>query len=274
MSKDTFVRDTWIDVAAKVTNRCYNKVMSAPDSLQRSPAPDRFATTRWSVVLAAGQPDSPQAAAALEELCRAYWLPVYLYVRQQVGDAHESQDLTQAFFARLLQKQAIAVADPQRGRFREFLLTACRHFLSNEWQTLRAQKRGGGQRVLSLDFDSGESRFAIAAVDRQTPERLYERQWAVTLLERVLAALCSEFESKGKRAQFEVLKVHLTGRNAAESYAQAAAQLGMSEGAVKVAVHRLRSRYRAVLRAEIGETVSGPEEVEDEIRRLFLVLGT
>ncbi len=234
---------------------------------------DRFATTRWSLVLAAGKPEASADRSALQELCTAYWVPVYLYVRHRVADVHEAQDLTQAFFGHLLEQEKIAAADPQRGRFRSFLLTACRHFLINEWQKLRSAKRGGGEPLLSLDFDSGESRFSIVAVDDETPELLFERQWAITLLERVLERLCNEFEHQGKRSQFDVLKGFLTGQRTAGGYAEAAAQLGMSEGAVKVAAHRLRSKYRELLRAEIAQTVAGPDEVEDEIRRLFVVLG-
>lgn len=248
--------------------------MPVTDSSQRPAGSDQFATTRWSLVLAAGEPETSRAGAALEELCAAYWLPVYVHVRHRVSDVHEAQDLTQAFFERLLEKEAIAAANPERGRFRAFLLTACKRFLVNKWHKLRAEKRGGGRRALSLDFDSGESQQSLQAVDELTPERSYERQWAITLLARVLGRLENEFETKGKRSQFEELKPFLTGRRSSTGYAAVAEKLGMTEGAVKVAAHRLRSRYRELLRTEIAQTVETPEEVEDEIRRLFVVLGS
>lgn len=232
-----------------------------------------FATTRWSLIAGAAQPDSIEARAALEALCRAYWYPLYAYIRRRVGDVHTAQDLTQSFFARLLERGTIAGADPERGRFRAYLLTACKRFLINEWERDRAAKRGGGQTALSLDLNLGESRYSTEPADTLTPERLYERQWAITLLGRVLEQLQAECAAKGKGAQFEQLKGFLGGSGRSRSYAEAAAALGMTESATKVAAHRLRERYRELLRAEIAETVEKPEDVEDEIRGLFEVLG-
>ena len=232
-----------------------------------------FASTRWSLVIAAGRRSSPEAAVALEALCRTYWFPLYAYVRRRVSDRHEAQDLTQEFFARLLELNHFAVADPERGRFRAFLLTALKHFLTNEWEKTRALKRGGGRVPLSLDFDAGESRLSLEPASDQTPERLFERQWTITLLDQVLMRLQTEQEVAGKGRQFETLKQFLTGGREEASYADVAEELGMSAGAVKVAAHRLRQRYRELLRAEVAQTVAVPEEVDDEIRRLFETLG-
>lgn len=233
-----------------------------------------FATTRWSLVVGAAQPDSPESHAALGTLCQSYWYPIYAYVRRRVSDLHEAQDLTQSFFARLLEQGTIARADPDRGRFRAFLLTACKRFLINEWEQGRAAKRGGDRRILSLDFDVGESRYSVEAVDTLTPERLYEQQWAITLLARVLDQLQAECAAKGKQSQFERLKGFLSGPSRTKPYATAAAELGMTEAAVKVAAHRLRTRYRELLRSEIAQTLQSPDDVDDEIRNLFVVLGS
>ncbi|MAD80656.1 MAG: RNA polymerase subunit sigma-24 [Planctomycetaceae bacterium] len=240
--------------------------------------PDRqsvsqFATTHWSLVLAAGEREDSGSQQALAELCQAYWYPVYAYVRRRVSDVHEAQDLTQEFFARLLEKDSIGLADPSRGRFRAFLLTACKRFLVNQWHKARAAKRGGGQIPLSLDFESGESKYVVEAVDSLTAERLYERQWALALLARVMERLREEFVNKNKVLHFEQLKQFISGSKGTEAYGAAADALGISEGAVKVAAHRLRARYRDLLRYEIAQTVEEPKEVDDEIRSLFEVLG-
>ena len=232
-----------------------------------------FASTRWSLVIAAGRRSSPEAAVALEALCRTYWFPLYAYVRRRVSDRHEAQDLTQEFFARLLELNHFAVAAPERGRFWAFLLTALKHFLTNEWEKTRTLKRGGGRAPLSLDFDAGESRLSLEPASDQTPEWLFERQWTITLLDQVLMRLQTEQEVAGKGRQFETLKQFLTGGREEASYADVAEELGMSAGAVKVAAHRLRQRYRELLRAEVAQTVAVPEEVDDEIRRLFETLG-
>ncbi|MEZ6059217.1 MAG: sigma-70 family RNA polymerase sigma factor [Planctomycetaceae bacterium] len=233
----------------------------------------RFQTTQWTVVLAAGRAGQGDSQEALAELCRTYWYPVYAYIRRRIGDIHESQDLTQAFFEQLLEKATISSADPERGRFRSFLLTACKRFLINEWQKARAEKRGGGQRPLSLDFDSAESRYSIVAVDNVTPERLFERQWAMTLLSQVLGTLKDEYAARGKSEHFEALKTFLSGRRSTDAYAAAAESLGLSDGAVKVAAHRMRQRYRELIRSRIADTVEDPEDVDSEIHGLFAALG-
>jgi RNA polymerase sigma-70 factor (ECF subfamily) len=229
----------------------------------------RFATTRWSVVAAAGQGSSPEAQEALATLCRTYWYPLYTYARRQLPSAEDAQDQTQEFFARVLEKDYLQAADPQRGKFRSFLLTAFKRFLAKERDRAHAQKRGGGRPVLSLDFQAGETRYQFEPADPATPESVYERRWALTLLEQTLARLRQELAGAGKQQLFEALKGTLTGEDAAGPYAAIAAELGLSEQAVKVAVHRLRRRYAELLRAEIAQTVADPEDVEGELRDLF-----
>jgi RNA polymerase sigma-70 factor (ECF subfamily) len=245
----------------------------SPDDPPHDPQRRRFETTRWSLVLAAGGGGSADSRAALATLCADYWYPLYAYVRRRVADSHAAHDLIQEFFARLLERDVLATADPRRGRFRSFLLTSLQHFLTNQWDRSQAQKRGGGRAIIPLDIRHGEARYALEPADRQTAERLFERQWAETLLDRVMDQLRAEFTRGGKQQQFEQLKSFLTGRNAGVSYAEAARQLQMSEGAAMVASHRMRRRYRELLRAEIAQTVADPDEVEDEIRRLFVSLG-
>jgi len=229
----------------------------------------QFAATRWTVVLTAGQTASPQAGRALEELCRAYWYPLYAYVRRRGYDVHEAEDLTQEFFARLLAKNYLADVDRAKGKFRSFLLASLKHFLANEWDRAHAAKRGGGQLFLSLDTKTAETRYLSEPADELTAEKLLERQWALALLDQVLDRLQAEFVADGKAAQFEQLKVFLTEGKGSTSYASVAAKLGTTEGAVKVAAHRLRRRYRELLREEISHTVATPAEVEEEIRHLF-----
>jgi RNA polymerase sigma-70 factor (ECF subfamily) len=231
-----------------------------------------FAATRWTLVLAAAAGNvSPRAHEAMAELCRSYWYPLYAFIRRHGHDAHEAEDLTQEFFARLLAKQFLSGVDREKGRFRAFLLTAVKRFLANEYDHARAQKRGGGQKIVPLDGLESEARYCREPAHAFTAERLFERQWALTLLEKVLARLQAEMHGAGKAALFDVLKGCLA-QTRTESYAALAGSLGMSEGAVKVAVHRLRRRYRDLLRDEIAQTVAGPEEVEDEIRCLFSAL--
>jgi RNA polymerase sigma factor (sigma-70 family) len=234
----------------------------------------QFATTRWSLVLAAGQRSSPQSSAALATLCENYWYPLYAYVRRRGHEADEAQDFTQAYFARLLEKNDLAAADPGRGRFRSFLLTSLKHFLANEWDRARAEKRGGGRSLLSIDFGTAEERYRAEPSHDLTPEKIFERRWALVLLENVLARLHDESVQAGKTDSFDRLKGSLTGEQTAVTYGQLAAELNMSEGAVKVAVHRLRRRYRELLRAEIEETVADPQEIDQEIRDLFSALGS
>jgi RNA polymerase sigma-70 factor (ECF subfamily) len=228
-----------------------------------------FATTRWSVVLGAGRQLDPNAAAALGELCKRYWYPLYAYVRRRSRDADEARDLTQEFFARLLEKNVLAVAAPERGQFRSFLLTALKHFLANERERVGAQKRGGGRLPLSLDFEFGETRFRTEPAHQLTADRLFERQWTITLLDRVMAELREEFAAGGKLRQFELLRGSIVGADKAASYAQLGESLGLSEGAARAAAYRIRTRYRELLRAEIAQTVGDPSEVDEEIGRLF-----
>ena len=228
-----------------------------------------FATTHWSVVLAASQQESPQATAAAEKLCRTYWYPLYVYVRRRGYGPEDAEDLTQEFFARFLAKKAVAAAHPNRGKFRWFLLTSLQHFLANEWDRARAGKRGGAQPVLSLQALDAEQRYQRESADSLTPEKAFERRWAVLLLERVMERLRQEAEAEDKGGKFEALATFLWGDTGSPSYAETGERLGMSAGAVKVAVHRLRHRYEERLRAEIAETVATPEEIEEEIRDLF-----
>lgn len=233
-----------------------------------------FATTQWSLVLRAAQSDDSAARSALEALCRRYWFPLYAFARRRVVAVHEAQDLTQDFFLRLLEKNSLAAASPERGRFRSFLLTAIKNFLANEWDRANAQKRGGGRERLSLDWEVGESRLSLEPAHADTPEREFERQWALTLLDNVVHRLQDEFAAAGKSRQFELLKETLTGSRATLDYSVVSAELQMSEEAARQAAHRLRKRYRELLREEVAATVESDDEVEDEIGRLFEALGT
>jgi RNA polymerase sigma factor (sigma-70 family) len=240
---------------------------------ERAPATSgTFSTTHWSIVLEAGRENSSGAAQALERLCGAYWYPLYAYVRRQGHGPHDAQDLVQEFFVRLLERNYLRLADRNRGRFRTFLLTSLQHFLINEWRKHGCEKRGGSQRLLSLDEEIAESRFAGEPAIEQPPDALYDRGWAAILLERALAALRAEFEQSSKLDLFERLKVFVWGEKNALSYAAMGVQLGLSEGAVKVAVHRLRQRYGELLRAEIAQTVATTVEVEEELRYLAAVI--
>ncbi len=232
-----------------------------------------FPTTHWSTVLSAGGGADPNAQAALERLCRAYWYPLYAYVRRQGRSVEEAQDLTQEFFARLLQKEYLGHPDPTRGRFRTFLLTALKRFLINEWAKGRMAKRGDGQPAISWDQRGTEMRFLAEPVDQSTPEKAFEKRWAVTVLEQVLDRLREESIASGKAERFERLKVLLWGEKGSPPYAEVAAELGLSEGALKVVVHRMRTRYRELLRVEVAHTVARPEEVDDELRHLIAVIS-
>lgn len=243
--------------------------MSAADANHH---PNEFQTTRWSLVAAAGQRDAPGAGDALAALCAAYWYPLYAFVRRQGHSADEAQDLTQEFFARLLDTDFLAGVDPTRGRFRAYLLAACKHFLANERDRSRAQKRGGGREHLSLDFPSAEQRYLLEPAHELTAEKLFDRRWALTLLDQVLGRLRDEFARADKLALFDRLKSFLTGDRDPERYSQVGAELGLSEGAVKVAVHRLRKRYRELLQEEIGRTVDDARAIDEEIRALFAAL--
>ena len=231
-----------------------------------------FATTRWTLVAAAAGADSPAARQALADLCRSYWYPLYAYIRRRGHDHHRAQDLTQAFFARLLEKNDLTAADRSRGRFRSFLLTACQHFLANQHDHDTARKRGGGRVHLSIDFEDAEGRYTAEPAHDETPERLFDRRWALELLDQALAELRNEYDDSGRGKLFDAIKGSLAG-GAEVAYADLARQLEMTEGAVKVAVHRLRQRYRDRLRAAIAETVEKPEDIDDEVRDLFAALG-
>lgn len=233
----------------------------------------QFASTRWSLVALAGQRDVPESAAALASLCRLYWYPVYAYARRRLPRPEDAQDLTQEFFARLLERDFLGQADPQRGRFRSFLLTAFQHFLAHERERQSAQKRGGGRTILPLDFQSGERRYQFEPSHAATAESLYERSWALTLLDQALARLREEQIGAGKGPLFECLKATLTGADSPRPYAEIAAELGMSAEAIKVAAHRLRRRYGELLRAEIAQTVMTAEEVDSELRDLFAAVA-
>jgi len=229
----------------------------------------QFVPTRWSVVLAAGQGASPQAHEALATLCQTYWYPLYAYVRRLGHSPPDAQDLTQEFFARLLEKHYLAGIKREGGKFRSFLLTALKRFLANEWDRAKAQKRGGRDTVLSIDEESAEARYGLEPAHEMTAERIYEQRWAQALLERVLQQLCEEYAGLGKVALFEQISASLSRPRGGVPYADIAARLDTTEAAVKMAVQRLRKRYRERLRAEIAHTVAGPEEVEEEIRYLF-----
>jgi RNA polymerase sigma-70 factor (ECF subfamily) len=231
-----------------------------------------FVSTHWSVVLAAGLSETAVASDALEQLCRAYWYPLYVYTRRRGYDVEEAKDLTQEFFARLIEKRYLGAVEEGRGRFRYFLLAALKHFLSDEWDKSTARKRGGGVRFISLDEQQPEERYHLEPRDEQTPEKAFQRRWALTLLELTLRRLREEFQLAGKEAQFDQLKSFFTGDRDQDSYAEAAARLGMTEAAAKMTVTRMRQRYRALLRAEIANTLNDPSQVDAEMRELAAVL--
>jgi len=228
-----------------------------------------FATTHWSIVVAAAHGSRPDAQAALATLCETYWYPLYAYVRRCGYESHDAEDLTQEFFARLLDKDYLASVDRSKGKFRSFLLASLRHFLANERDRARARKRGAGQTMLSFDRGEAETRYRLEPSHEVTPEKDFDRQWALTLLGQVLRGLEAEHVASGTQRLFEELKGFLTQAEGACRYAEAACRLGMTQGAAKVAVHRLRRRYRRLLRDEIAQTVAGPREVDEEIRHLF-----
>jgi DNA-directed RNA polymerase specialized sigma24 family protein len=231
-----------------------------------------FTTTHWSVVLQAGLADSSLAKDALERLCQSYWYPLYVFVRRQGHTPEDAQDLTQEFFARYLARNYVSLADRSRGKFRTFLLTSLDHFLANEWAKLRTAKRGGGQQVISWDEQEAENRYRAEPADGLAPDKIFEKRWAVSLLEKTLARLRGEFVGSGKGELFEALKVFVWGEKSIATYADIAAHSGMTEAAVKVAVHRLRHRYRELLRDEVGQTVTSEVEVQEELRYLVSVI--
>ncbi|MEK7782206.1 MAG: sigma factor [Verrucomicrobiota bacterium] len=248
--------------------------LTTEHSSQSSSAPgDIFATTHWTVVLAAGQRHTPQSDHALEELCRTYWFPLYAYVRRRGYAKADAEDLVQAFFARFLAKNYLAGLSEERGRFRAFLLAALKNFLTNEWKKSQRLKRGGGERMLSLDWESADTKFQVAATNEPNPEQVFDREWALALLAKVIERLQAECAAEGKAQLFEQLKVFLTAGKGEAAHAEVARGLGMEEGAVRVAVHRLRKRYRVLLREEITQTLSDPAMVDEEMRALFGAFG-
>lgn len=234
--------------------------------------PRDFATTRWSLVLATRPKDGDSAAAhqALAELCRTYWYPLYAFVRFRGHGPEEAQDLTQAFFARLLEKQGLAHAVPERGRFRSYLLGAMKHFLANDWHRQRAQKRGGEVRFVDLDALEPEARYALAPADHDDPDAGFDRQWALAILDRARTQMHTEYADRGHEALFVALEGCLTGEE--PNRQEVAQQLDMSDGAVKVAVHRLRKRFGALVRREVAETVQDPGDIDGEMRYLIHIL--
>lgn len=242
-----------------------------PDSAASPRA--HFATTRWTVVMAARDKASPESASALQSLCAAYWPPLYAFVRRLGNSPQDAEDLTQEFFARLLQKDWLGAVERERGHFRTFLIMAVKRFLANEWDKSRAARRGGGQTLVPLDAQSAEECYLADAGPTLPPDHLYERRWALTLLEQAMIRLRAEYESDGRGADFARLKIYLTASRGEIPYEEIARELCASEGAARVAVHRLRKRFRDIFRATVADTVSSATEVEAEIRYVAEVLG-
>ena len=228
-----------------------------------------FATTHWTVVLAAGKRSTPQADLALEQLCKTYWFPLYAYVRRRGCTKEDAEDLTQAFFARFLAKNYLVGLSAERGRFRAFLLASLKHFLINDWKKSQRQKRGGGETALSLDWQTADTKFQVAATNEPSPDKAFDREWALALLSKVIERLQKECEADGKGKLFEQLKIFLTAGKDESAQSKAAKSLGMEEGAVRVAIHRLRKRYRQLLRDEIAQTLADAADVDEEMRALF-----
>ncbi len=242
------------------------------DSVSQQANARWFGPTHWSVVLQAGTPESTHADAARARLCQAYWYPIYFYVRRLGHSQEEAQDLTQEFFARMLQKNYFQTADPLKGKFRSFLLLMLKRFMANEWDRANRQKRGGGQEVLSLDAQDTENRYLAEPADTLSPDKAFERRWAVTLMAQVFQRLQQECAAAGKGELFEELRPFLQGENE-ETYDALSRRLQMPRATLKVLVHRYRQRYGQLLREQIAPTVSRPEEIEDEIRDLFAALS-
>ena len=235
--------------------------------------PQKFPATQWTAVLAAGGTPSPESAAALERLCSSYWYPLYAFVRRSGYAPPDAEDLTQEFFARLLEHNWLAHADRHKGRFRSFLLMAMKRFLAKEWDKVKTLKRGGQVRFVPLQLDAAETRYIREPADTWTPEQVFEKQWALALLESVLSRLREDYARDGKGALFHTLEPCLIGSRETQPYAALGAELGMTEGAVKMAVCRLRERYRECLKAEIAHTVASAAEVNEELRHLLRVMA-
>lgn len=231
-----------------------------------------FATTHWSVVLKAGELPGDESARALDSLCRGYWYPLYAYIRRLGHSPHDAQDLTQSYFAYLLEKRLLTKADPESGRFRSFLLGSLKHFMANEWRKQHAQKRDASQ-TISFDATDAETRYAIEPIDESNPQRIFEQAWAVAVLDQAMSLLEAEYIASRKEALFTQLIPCLQGDRLDSTYAEIGNRLGLSEGAVKVAVHRLRQRYRELLRACVANTVADPLDVDGELQHLMTVLS-
>jgi RNA polymerase sigma-70 factor (ECF subfamily) len=240
--------------------------------LKSEPGRAVFATTHWSVVVEAGQSDSPKASQAMAQLCQTYWYPLYAYVRRKGYQAPDAQDLTQEFFARLLARNYVTGADRGRGKFRSYLLGTLEHFLAKEWRRAHAEKRGGGRADFSLDEMDAEKRYLLEPAHELTPAKIFDRRWATTVLDQAMARLARECQASGKGNLFEAVKPLLSGESAGLSYAELARSLNMTEAALKVAVHRLRQRYGECIRAEIAQTVASPADVDEELRYLLAAL--
>lgn len=245
---------------------CDGSQMEPSADVRSIPGREGFSTTRWSMIVAAGRTADGQGLWAMEELCRTYWYPLYAHVRRRGYSKEDAEDLTQSFFARLLEKNYLDGLSPERGRFRSFLLAALKHFLANEWDRSRSRKRGGGATMLSLDWQDAESRYRFEPADQLSPDKLYDRAWALTLLERVLQRLEIVNADNG---YFQQLKPCLIAERRSINYTEVACQLGISENAVRVAAHRLRKQYRELLRAEIAETLADPQWLDDELQALY-----
>ncbi len=247
--------------------------MSTPNDGSGLAAREWFATTHWSVVLSAADTAAPEGQAALEELCRTYWYPLYAFVRRQGYSPEDAQDLTQEFFTRFLQRKYFQLADRERGRFRSFLLTSLKHFLVNEWERATAQKRGGGMAQVPMDTVVAESLYSQELSHELSADKLYERNWALAMLTRVRDRLQREYAQQGKGERFAQLERFLPGQRDEVTYAQAARLLGLPEGTIKSDVNRLKKRYRELLRAEIANTVLTSEEIDDELRHLIAIIS-
>jgi RNA polymerase sigma-70 factor (ECF subfamily) len=263
--------DWWLRECLRI-----GRVQAMPESESESklgvPQGSEFPTTHWSVVVRAGDPSSTLACEAVEKLCCVYWYPLYGFVRRQGRGPEEAQDLTQEFFAQILEKEAFKRADRERGRFRTFLLAALKNFLVSEWRKGQAARRNCGP-MISLDLEAAEQRYQTESSDPLSPDKIFEKRWAAALLEQVLCRLGEEYAAQGKQPLFERLKALLWGGQDAGTYADAALQLGMSEGALRVAAHRLRHRYLETLRAQVADTLDDPADVDDELRYLIQLMG-
>jgi RNA polymerase sigma-70 factor (ECF subfamily) len=232
-----------------------------------------FPSTSWSLVLSAGETGATASNGALAQLCEAYWRPLYVYARGRGFGIEDAADSTQGYFATLLEKRYVRDARADRGRFRAFLLTSFRHYLANEFDKQRAQKRGGGLVAIPFAVESAERNYSIEPSHRLTPDKLFERQWAVTLIGRALSCVQNDMETLGKGAIFEEMRVHLTGEGSEQSYEEQASRHGMTAGAFKTEVHRLRKRFRSAVREQVAATIESPDQIDEELRFLFEALA-